>query len=123
MISTAPTVLLVEDEVFIRIVAADSLAESGFQVLEAADAESALHLLDQHEEVVVLFTDINMPGEIDGLELAEIATRRRPHVKVVVTSGREWIDNSRLPDHGVYLPKPYRPAQLSSVIRAQAGGY
>lgn len=120
MAFAAPTVLLVEDEPFVRIVAADSLVDNGFCVLEAQDAEAALRLLDEHAEVAVLFTDINMPGPIDGLGLAEIVARQRPEVKVVVTSGRERIDDSRLPDHGVYLPKPYQPAQLASVIRAQA---
>lgn len=113
-----PTVLIVEDEVFVRMIAADSLAESGFTVLEAQDALDALALLDQHE-VAVLFTDVNMPGPINGLELADIVAVRRPEVKVVVTSGGEWIAPSRLPVRGVYLPKPYRAAQLAHVVRQQ----
>lgn len=120
MISQSPaTVLIVEDEFLVRLIAADSLSESGFSVLEAQDAEEALALLDRHQ-VAVLFTDINMPGPINGLELAQMVAQRRPEVKVVVTSGREWIDASRLPDSGVYLPKPYRPAQLTEVVRQQA---
>jgi len=113
------TILIVEDECFVRMIAADSLSESGFTVLEAQDAEEALALLDRHR-VAVLFTDINMPGPLNGLELAEMATTRQPEVKVVVTSGQEWIDDKRLPDRGVYLPKPYRPAQLTEIVRLQA---
>lgn len=118
--SDQATVLIVEDEVFVRMIAADQLSEDGFCILEAANAEEALGLLERHGEVAVLFTDINMPGAVDGLQLADIVASIRPEVKVVVTSGREWIDNSRLPDHGIYLPKPYSPARLSEVVRRQA---
>ncbi len=68
------TVLVVEDEMFVRMIAADALEESGFAVLEAADAMQALEQLATHR-VAVLFTDINMPGEIDGLQLADIVCR------------------------------------------------
>ena len=118
MTSNSPTVLIVEDEFLVRMIAADSLSESGFTVLEAQDAEEALDLLDRNH-VAVLFTDVNMPGPINGLELAETVVARWPEVKVVVTSGRERIDESRLPDNGVYLPKPYQPAQLAETVRAQ----
>ncbi|UYY79635.1 response regulator [Sphingomonas sp. R1] len=113
------TVLVVEDESFVRMIAADVLEESGFRVLEAPDASVALDLLKQHD-VAVVFTDINMPGPIDGLDLARIVTERFPHVKVIVTSGKQWLGPEDLPDASVFLPKPYRPAQLTRLIEAQA---
>lgn len=113
------TVLVVEDESFVRMIAADVLEESGFCVLEAPDASVALDLLKQHD-VAVVFTDINMPGPIDGLELAKIVTECFPHVKVIITSGKQWLGPEDLPEDSVFLPKPYRPAQLTQLIEAQA---
>lgn len=115
----ASTVLVVEDEVFVRMIAADVLEESGFAVIEAADALQALDQLAKHN-VAVLFTDINMPGEIDGLQLADIVAVRYPRVKVIVTSGRQWLETENLPDHGIYLPKPYRADQLTQLVQLQA---
>lgn len=114
------TVLVVEDETFVRMIAADALAESGFQVLEAPDATEALALLEKHE-VAVVFTDINMPGPIDGLELADIVSTRFPRVKVIVTSGKQWLEPEDLPDDSLFLPKPYRPTQLAKLVGQQAG--
>jgi CheY-like chemotaxis protein len=112
------TVLLVEDEVLIRIIAADALEDSGFKVLEAANAAEALQILDEHEEVAVLFTDINMPGEMDGLALARYVSEERPEIKVIVTSGKQWLDSSSLPEAGMFLPKPYRASQLAAMLGA-----
>ncbi len=114
------TVLVVEDESFVRMIAADMLEESGFRVLEAPDASVALELLKQHQ-IAVVFTDINMPGPIDGLELARIVTETCPQVKVIVTSGKQWLGPEDLPDHSVFLPKPYRAAQLTQLIEEQTG--
>jgi len=110
------TILIVEDEVLIRIIAADALEDSGFTVLEASDAAEALRILARHDEVAVLFTDINMPGDMDGLALARHVASERPEIKVVVTSGKQWLDATSLPDAGVFLPKPYRASQLTAAI-------
>lgn len=115
-----PTVLVVEDETFVRMIAADVLAESGFQVLETPDAVEALSLLEKHQ-VAVVFTDINMPGPIDGLELADIVAVRFPGVKVIITSGKQWLGPEQLPDDSLFLPKPYRPKQLTRLVGQQAG--
>lgn len=110
------TILVVEDETLIRIIAADVLEASGFTVLEACNAAEALTLLKNHDEVAVLFTDINMPGEMDGLALARRVSRDRPEIKVVITSGRQWLDSGSLPDAGVFLPKPYHTSQLKAAV-------
>ncbi|MGN7998946.1 response regulator [Sphingomonas sp. 22176] len=115
----ASTVLVVDDETFVRMIAADTLEESGFRVIEAPNALEALDILAQHQ-VAVVFTDINMPGSIDGLQLADIVAVRYPHVKVIVTSGRQWLPPEALPDDSVFLPKPYRPADLAALVVKQA---
>jgi CheY-like chemotaxis protein len=90
--------LIVEDEPIIRLVAAESLADEGLVTYEAADAVEALITLARHPEIAVLFTDINMPGDIDGLALASRAYQIRPDIEIIVTSGRERLRSASLPD-------------------------
>ena len=71
-------ILLVEDEVLVRMVAADVLEDAGFTVLESTNAEEALRLLETRPDVQVLFTDVNMPGALDGLGLAQTCTNDHP---------------------------------------------
>ena len=117
--STKPTVLIVEDEAFIRMEAADVLADAGCVSLEAGDAEEALTVLEEHPEVRLLFTDINMPGTMDGLVLAEHVVRTSPDVALIVTSGKQRIADGDLPDHGMFLPKPYRGSDLVKAVQSQ----
>ncbi len=114
------TVLVVEDETFLRLVAADMLQESGYHVLEAEDATVALELLARHK-VAVVFADINIPGFMNGLELAEAISEAYPHVSVIITSGRQWLGSDALPAATTFLPKPYRTAQLASLIGEKTG--
>jgi two-component system, response regulator PdtaR len=115
----AATVLVVEDEVLIRMLAADSLLDSGYTVLEAGDAAEALEILASHDEVDVLFTDVNMPGPMDGIDLARLLHDRRPDVGLVITSGRGTPDPARLPMSSLYLAKPYLPRQLAAAVQKQ----
>lgn len=115
----ARTVLVVEDETLIRMLAADSLEDSGYRVLEAGNAAEALRILEEHDEVDVLFTDVNMPGPLDGLDLAGMMRDLRPHLGLIVTSGRGTPDLARLPLTSIYLAKPYRPQQLADAVEKQ----
>jgi two-component system, response regulator PdtaR len=117
--SGKPTVLIVEDETFIRMEAADILSDAGCISLEAADADEALEVLTEHPEVSLLFTDINMPGTMDGLVLAEHVVRTSPDMALIVTSGKRRIPDADLPDHGVFLPKPYRRSDLVNAVHDQ----
>ena len=81
-------ILLVEDEVLVRMLAADVLSEAGFTVLESTNAEEALTLLEARPDVQVLFTDVNMPGALDGLGLAQTVHNRSPGVGILIGSGR-----------------------------------
>src|SRR3712207_5277267 len=83
-----PVVLLVDDEPLVRMTTADELEEAGFHVLEAANADVALVVLEaRSKEVRLLLTDIDMPGSMNGLELAEAVHARWPHIALVVSSG------------------------------------
>jgi len=108
-----PVVLVVDDEPLVRMTAADQLDEAGFQVLEAANADEALTLLEAHSnEVRVLFTDVDMPGSMNGMALAEQVYRRWPHVLLLISSGHARPDPDEIPDHGHFVPKPYHGATL-----------
>ena len=91
------TILVVEDEPFVRVNAVEIIEEAGWNALEASNSAEALRVLAGAESVEVLFTDINMPGEMDGLGLAERVHRTHPHIELVVTSGKQALSNSSLP--------------------------
>ena len=112
-------VLVVEDEPLVRMVAADALADSGIMAWEAADAGEALHMLDEHPAIGLVFTDINMPGDMDGLHLAHEVHQRRPDVGLIVTSGAKSVSDEELPDSGTFLPKPYPTERLVSIVSAK----
>ena len=107
-------VLLVEDEPLVRVMASEGLEEAGYAVLEATNAEDALHVLASRPDVGVLFTDVNMPGKLDGLALAELVHRQWPAIKLVVTSGRPLP--GVVPDDGRFLAKPYRLEDMTDTI-------
>ncbi len=109
-------VLLVEDEALIRVIGTDALEEAGYDVLEAGSADEALEILEAYNEVLVLFTDIRMPGSLNGLELARIVHERWPKMKLLLTSGDTWPSENEIPDDGRFLPKPYRVETLRREI-------
>lgn len=113
-----PAVLIVEDDPLIRWSGAETLAEAGFEVLEASNAVEALAVLESHGAVSVLFTDVDMPGEIDGVELATIAARRWPCMHIIIASGRRAPRPARLPEKGRFIAKPYAPEQIARDIDA-----
>ena len=100
-------ILIVEDEDLLRLHAADLLEEAGFEVLEAADADAALALIGSRPDIRILFTDIGLPGELDGIELAQTVHERWPHVLLLVTSGKQRPSESEIADNGRFLAKPY----------------
>jgi DNA-binding NtrC family response regulator len=116
------TVLIVDDEALLRMVGSAILEEGGYRVLEAANAAEALECLEDETEVVVLFTDVNMPGTPDGLGLAKFVNSRWPHVKILVASGNVTPAPEDLPEMGVFLSKPYRADDLLSLVHKLTKG-
>lgn len=112
-------VLLVEDEPLVRLPACDSLEEAGFDVVEAASASQALEILARRSDVAVLFTDVNMPGQLNGLDLAELVHHRWPAIKLVVTSGAAL--ERTVPDAGRFIAKPYRQRSMTELIQEVVG--
>jgi two-component system, response regulator PdtaR len=111
-----PTVLIVEDDPLILMDTAEELAGRGFTVLEAANADAAIRLLAAHPEIEVLFTDVDMPGSMDGLQLAAAVRDRWPPVAIIVTSGMRHIQLGDLPSGSRYLGKPCRAEAVVAAI-------
>jgi len=112
-----PVVLIVEDEMLLRMDAAEMIGAAGFEVIEAANADQAIEVLEARADITVVFTDIQMPGSMDGLKLARAVRGRWPPIKIVATSGRLHVAETDLPEGGRFLPKPYSPAQVAGVLR------
>ena len=112
-----PVVLIVEDEFLIRLHAAQIIEEAGFDVIEASNADEAISILEVRSDITVLFTDIQMPGSMDGLKLAAAVKGRWPPIKIVATSGVVNVRPNDLPKGGRFLPKPYDPTQLAATLR------
>jgi CheY-like chemotaxis protein len=120
--SRRPVVLIVEDEFLLRMDAVDMIEAAGFAVAEAANADQAIEILEARSDITVIFTDIQMPGSMDGLKLARAVRGRWPPIKIVATSGHVHISETDMPAGGRFLPKPYSPAQVTGVLRELTGG-
>ncbi len=110
-------VLVVEDETLIRMDITTLLEDQGFTVYEAADADEAIAILNTHSEIRAMFTDIDMPGTMDGLKLAAAVRDRWPPVQIIVTSGHRQLRDDQLPVQGRFFSKPYDHLRVSSAIR------
>ena len=116
--SDKPTVLVVEDDALVRMHGIDILEDAGFTVLEADSADQALALLAEHDDVHLLFSDIDMPGSMNGVELARLVHARWPLIGLLLTSGHHNIDEKSLPDHGRFVRKPWTQERLLTTIQA-----
>ena len=113
-------VLLVEDEFFVRMDVAETLREAGFQVIEAARADAAMEFIESGEPIDVVLTDVQTPGALDGLALAERVRAKYPMMPVIIGSGSIDVESaaSRL---GKFVPKPYHPPGIACMISDLAG--
>ena len=116
-----PVVLVVEDEPLLRMLAVELVREAGFTAIEASDADEAVVLLESRTDITLLFTDINMPGSMDGLRLAHAVRNRWPPIKILVVSGQQRLQSSDLPSNSCFVEKPYRAAALVEELRSLVG--
>jgi CheY-like chemotaxis protein len=112
-----PIVLVVDDEPLVRMLAAEILEEAEMEVVEASTAPAALAILERRDDILALFTDIDMPGGMNGLELAGIVHKRWPHIAIVVTSGVTRLGVDELPGAGIFIAKPYASSAPVRVLR------
>ena len=116
-----PVVLLVEDEVLIRMDVADILTDAGYRVIAEVNADHALTVLDVRSDIEAIFTDVTMPGCLDGVALARLVDMRWPGIGIVVTSGKGRPGPGELPIKARFIPKPYPQAVLLQAIEDALG--
>jgi DNA-binding NtrC family response regulator len=110
-------VLVVEDEAFIREDVIDVLERDGFAALRAANVHEALAVLERRPGIQAVFTDIQMPGPLDGIYLARQVAALRPDIAVLVTSGQSYAAPDDLPAASRFIPKPYMPRAVARILR------
>jgi CheY-like chemotaxis protein len=116
-----PVVLIVEDELLIRLDAIEMIESAGFDTLEAGNADEAIAILAARPDIHVVFTDIQMPGSMDGLKLAHFVRDRWPPIKIIATSGHVHLKGYELPNGGRFLQKPYSAREVSAHLKDLTG--
>lgn len=111
--STAPVVMIVEDEYLIRVMISDELRDAGFHVVECGTADEAIDVLNAGIDIDVVFSDIRMPGSLDGAALADVVKRDFPDLTVILTSSEAPLNGAAVI---AFIPKPYQPAGVIRLI-------
>lgn len=106
------TILVVEDETLVRMLGADMLETAGFIVREAGNADEAIAILIAENDVALIFSDMDMPGSMDGLGLAQLVHLRWPTIRLLLTSGRQSLSCDQLPGTGEFMRKPWTESAL-----------
>ena len=107
-----PIVLVVEDEMILRMRAVDIVEDAGFVPVEAVSADEAIEILESRDDISLLFTDIQMPGSMDGLTLAHATHIRWPHIKIILVSGQVAVSDADKPADSRFFPKPLEIEQI-----------
>jgi DNA-binding NtrC family response regulator len=116
-----PIVLIVEDEFLLRMDASEMIEGAGFETVEAGNAEEAIAILERRSDISVVFTDVQMPGSMDGLKLAAAVRGRWPPIQIIATSGCYFLRQGDLPDGALFLPTPYTSERISILLHELTG--
>ena len=116
-----PNVLVVEDEMILRMRAVDIVDDAGFTSVEAVDADEAVAILESRSDIALLFTDIQMPGSMDGLKLAHAVHERWPPVKIILVSGQLKLANIDIPANSRFFGKPLESGAMIAEIQNMIG--
>lgn len=107
---------MVEDNVLIRMGAIDLVQSAGYEALEAKDADEAIRILEARGDIDLVFTDVQMPGTMDGIKLSHYIRNRWPPVKVMVASGMAILEESSLPEGSLFITKPYSDHAIAEAM-------
>ena len=118
---TSTVVLIVEDETLLRLHAVDMIEAAGYATLEATNADDAVAILMERTDIRVVFTDIDMPGSMDGMKLAAVVRDRWPPIEIIMTSGFTRPRPSDMPLRSLFFPKPYDDGKVIGAIQAFVG--
>jgi CheY-like chemotaxis protein len=110
-------VLVIEEEPLIRLYALGTIGDAGFDVLEAANADEAIEILESRDDIRAIFTDINMPGSMDGLKLAHAVRRKWPPIQIIFVSAYGPPHKKHMPPGSCFFMKPYNPAHIIETLR------
>src|SRR5580698_11558658 len=119
--SAPPKVLVVEDEMLLRMRAVDIVEDAGFTPIEAVNADEALAILESRSDISLLFTDIQMPGSIDGLKLAHAVHERWPSIKIILVSGQVKPSDAERPANSRFFSKPLGVEHMIAELQAMVG--
>jgi CheY-like chemotaxis protein len=114
-------VLVVEDEMLLRMRAVDMVEDAGFTSVEAVDADEAVAILESRSDIALLFTDIQMPGSMDGLKLAHAVRQRWPPIKIILVSGQLKLANADIPADSRFFGKPLEAEEMIAEMRRLIG--
>lgn len=109
-------ILVVEDSPIIRMGAVDLIMAAGFEAVEASDADEAIKILESRPDIHLVFTDVNMPGSMDGIKLAHYIADRWPPVRLIVASGQTVLEEGQLPHGARFFRKPYDDSSIVEAI-------
>lgn len=116
MTQVHPKVLVVEDEPLLLMTAIDIVESAGFEAIAARNADEAIRILESIPDIRILFTDIHMPGSMDGLKLAAAVRNRWPPIEIIIVSGMKKPEASEMPERSVFFSKPYDPRDVSGAL-------
>jgi CheY-like chemotaxis protein len=114
-------VLVVEDEMLLRMRAVDIVEDAGFTSVEAVDADEAVAILESRSDIALLFTDIQMPGSMDGLGLAHAVHARWPPIKIILVSGQLKLADIDIPANSRFFGKPLESGEMIAEIQNMIG--
>ena len=109
-------ILVVEDDFFLRGDAVEMFTSAGYVAVQAGNADEAIAILEVRQDIHVIFTDVQMPGSMDGLKLAHFVKDRWPPIKIVATSGLADLGIKDLPEGAHFVAKPYRPSEVVKAV-------
>ena len=110
-------VLVVEDDFLSRLHAVNLVEDAGYIAVEASNADEAITILEARKDIRIVFTDIDMPGSMDGLKLAHAIRERWPPIELILTSGHFDLRDDEIPERGRFFPKPYRDQEIISALQ------
>jgi CheY-like chemotaxis protein len=119
--SVPAVVLIVEDEMLLRMRAVDMVEDAGYTSVEAVDADQAVAILESRSDIALIFTDIQMPGSMDGLGLAHSVHKRWPPIKIILVSGQLKLSESDIPPNSRFFGKPLQANQMIAEMQDMIG--
>jgi CheY-like chemotaxis protein len=120
--SAVPSVVLVvEDEMLLRMRAVDMVEDAGYTSVEAADADEAVAILESRSDIALMLTDVQMPGSMDGLKLAHAVRERWPPIKIILVSGQLRLENSDIPADSRFFGKPLAAKEMIAELQSMIG--